>query len=187
MRKHEVDEVRRLIELRPSDQEHDIWRLLCTPETLASTVNLMCDSLDRSRITHICGPEARGFLLGGLVAHEMSLPFLPARKVGTFLPGEVISARTKPDWEGKQVTYAIRARSIPPGSNVALVDDWFTTGNHFRAIRSLVEAEGSRLDHARVIVTELSDGLDCEGVDLRAVLHWCPTRRAFHEGAGQLM
>lgn len=187
MRTPEVDHVRRLIDLRPTDKDHDIWRLLGDPGTMASIIAMMCESLADVPITHVCGPEARGFLLGGLVAHEMSLPFVPARKVGAFMPGEVVTMKSEPDWEGKRVTYAIRSRTIPPGSNVALVDDWFTTGNHFRAIRSIIESEGSSLDQARVIVSEATDRLAEEGVDLRTVLHWCPRRRIFHEGGLQLM
>lgn len=187
MRRPEVDQILRLIEIRPTDEDHDIWRLLGDPGALSSVVSAMCQSLDGLRITHICGPEARGFLLGGLVAHEMSLPFVPARKHGGFMPGKIVSKTCDPDWQGKRVTYAMRAHSVPPHANVAVVDDWFTTGNHFRAIRSLVESEGARADHARVIVTESSDGLALESVDLKALLYWCPQSRQFHERGFQLM
>jgi adenine phosphoribosyltransferase len=88
------------------------------------------------------GLEARGFILGGAIAHQLSLGFVPIRKKGK-LPGAVIS-------EDYQLEYGeaiveIHDDAIQPGEKVLLVDDLLATGGTAEAGIKLVERLGGEI------------------------------------------
>ena len=85
------------------------------------------------------GLEARGFILGGAVAHQLSAGFVPIRKKGK-LPGAVISEEYQLEY-GEAIV-EIHDDAIQPGERILLVDDLLATGGTAEAGIKLVERLG---------------------------------------------
>ena len=84
----------------------------------------------------VVGIEARGFLVGMLVAPRLGVGFVPIRKPGK-LPGQVVSIEYALEYGNDGLELQVDA--IGPGSRVMLVDDVLATGGTMAAAASLVE------------------------------------------------
>src|SRR5450631_2466928 len=67
----------------------DITTLIADPAGLRAAIDGLVLPFLTARIDHVAGIEARGFILGGAVAHELGRGFVPIRKKGK-LPGKTI-------------------------------------------------------------------------------------------------
>src|SRR5688572_10190617 len=67
---------------RPGILFKDITPVLANPSIREEVVQVIAARFADQRITAVAGIEARGFILGSLIAHEMKLPFVPIRKSG---------------------------------------------------------------------------------------------------------
>ncbi len=94
-------------------------------------------------IDKVVGLEARGFILGGAVAHQLSVGFVPIRKKGK-LPGAVLSEAYALEYG--EAVMEIHDDALAPGDKVLIVDDLLATGGTAAAGINLCE----RLD-AQVI------------------------------------
>ncbi len=89
----------------------------------------------------VAGIEARGFIFGALVAHELGLPFVPIRKQGK-LPRPTYAARY--DLEYGSATVEMHRDAVHKGQRVLLIDDVLATGGTAAAAAALVaQAEGT--------------------------------------------
>lgn len=87
----------------------------------------------------ICGPEARGFIVGCPVADRLKIGFAPARKKGK-LPRETVSVTY--DLEYGQAELFMHKDAVKPGQKVLIVDDLLATGGTVKATIDLVEQLG---------------------------------------------
>ncbi len=94
------------------------------------------------RIDKVAGLEARGFILGGAVAHQLSTGFVPIRKKGK-LPGAVISQAYTLEY-GEAVV-EVHDDAMQPGESVLLVDDLLATGGTAEAGIRLLERLGAKV------------------------------------------
>ncbi len=94
------------------------------------------------RIDKVVGLEARGFILGGAVAHQLSCGFVPIRKKGK-LPGPTISQSYTLEY-GEAVV-EVHEDALQPGETVLLVDDLLATGGTAEAGIKLVERLGAKI------------------------------------------
>ena len=90
--------------------------------------------------THIAGIEARGFIVGAALAHQVELPFVTIRKAGK-LPCDTVSASY--ELEYAEAVIEIDATAIGPQDRVLIVDDLLATGGSALAAISLVETLGA--------------------------------------------
>jgi adenine phosphoribosyltransferase len=95
-----------------------------------------------TKIDKVAGIEARGFILGGAIAHQLSAGFVPIRKKGK-LPHKKVSI-------GYSLEYGIdememHADAITPGERVVLVDDLVATGGTAEAAVKLLKQLGADL------------------------------------------
>src|SRR5215468_5107338 len=74
---------------KPGIMFRDITTLLGNPRAFRRAVDEMVQPYAGMKIDKVAGLEARGFILGGAVAHQLSVGFIPVRKKGT-LPHNVI-------------------------------------------------------------------------------------------------
>ena len=95
-----------------------------------------------SRINYVVGLDARGFLLGPIIAQRLGAGFVPVRKRGK-LPGECVQATFTKEY-GSDV-FEMQKDAMPPGSNVLIVDDLIATGGSAAAAGSLVRQMGSKV------------------------------------------
>lgn len=93
-------------------------------------------------IDKVVGLEARGFILGGAIAHQLSLGFVPIRKKGK-LPGKTIEQEYVLEY-GK-ATMEVHDDALQPGEKVLLVDDLLATGGTAEAGIKLIERMGAQV------------------------------------------
>ncbi len=94
------------------------------------------------RIDKVVGLEARGFILGGAIAHQLTVGFVPIRKKGK-LPGTTISQDYKLEYG--EAIMEIHDDALQPGEKVLLVDDLLATGGTAEAGIKLIERLGAEI------------------------------------------
>jgi adenine phosphoribosyltransferase len=94
------------------------------------------------KIDHVAGIEARGFILGGAVAHRLKAGFVPVRKKGK-LPWQTIGQEYQLEYGTDAVEIHIDA--VKPGDQVLLVDDLIATGGTAEAAIKLIERAGAQV------------------------------------------
>ncbi|MEM9642578.1 MAG: adenine phosphoribosyltransferase, partial [Pseudomonadota bacterium] len=94
------------------------------------------------RIDRVAGLEARGFILGGAVAHQLSVGFVPIRKKGK-LPGTTLQQPYTLEYG--EAVMEIHDDAIQPGEKVLLVDDLLATGGTAEAGVALIERSGGEV------------------------------------------
>ena len=97
----------------------------------------------------VAGIEARGFILGGAVAHQLGLGFVPVRKKGK-LPWETIGEEYELEYGTDMVE--IHADAVKEGDKVLLVDDLIATGGTAEAAIKLFRRAGASVPGASFVV-----------------------------------
>jgi len=120
----------------------DITPLLKDRHAFRECVRAMADSFRGKDIDCVASNEARGFIVGAAVAHELGVGFVPIRKKGK-LPPKVHSLSYAKEYESD--TIEIREDSIERGDKVLLVDDLLATGGTIKANADLVEKLGGKV------------------------------------------
>ncbi|WP_439522374.1 adenine phosphoribosyltransferase [Marivita sp.] len=122
------------------------------------------------RFDKVVGLEARGFILGGAIAHQLSVGFVPVRKKGK-LPGAVISEDYALEY-GEAVV-EIHDDAIQPGEKILLVDDLLATGGTAEAGLKLIERLGGEVIGCAFIIDLPELGgrkkLEAMGMDVHAL------------------
>ncbi|TRW97548.1 adenine phosphoribosyltransferase [Paracoccus sp. M683] len=93
-------------------------------------------------IDKVVGLEARGFILGGAIAHQLSTGFVPIRKKGK-LPGPVISEAYQLEYG--EAVMEIHDDALKPGERVLIVDDLLATGGTAEAGIKLCQRLGAEV------------------------------------------
>lgn len=134
---------------KPGILFRDITTLLGHAEGFRETIHAFTTRFAVQRIDKVAGIEARGFILGGAVAHHLGAGFVPIRKKGK-LPAEIVGY----DYELEYGTDRIEMHSdaIQPGERVLLVDDLIATGGTAEAGVRLIELVGGELVSAAFVI-----------------------------------
>jgi adenine phosphoribosyltransferase len=101
------------------------------------------------RIDKVVGLEARGFIMGGAIAHQLSVGFVPVRKKGK-LPGAVISEEYQLEYGA--AVMELHDDAITPGEKILVVDDLLATGGTAEAGIKLIERLGGEIVACSFIV-----------------------------------
>ncbi|MDM8167362.1 adenine phosphoribosyltransferase [Roseovarius sp.] len=120
----------------------DVTTLFADPRGFRMAVDQMLHPYAGLRIDKVVGLEARGFILGGAMAHQLSVGFVPIRKKGK-LPGKVISEDYQLEY-GEAVV-EVHDDAIAAGETVLLVDDLLATGGTAEAGIRLIERLGGEI------------------------------------------
>ena len=91
------------------------------------------------RIDKVVGLEARGFILGGAIAHQLSVGFVPIRKKGKTAGATMSQEYTL---EYGEAVMEVHDDAIQPGEKVLVVDDLLATGGTAEAGIKLIERMG---------------------------------------------
>ena len=105
-------------------------------------------------VTIVCAPEARGPILGALVAVELGAGLVLVRKDERNHPGADRRVVSAPTWRGTTESFQTRSWDIAAGDRVLVVDDWVTTGSSLRAVRSLIRSAGAEYVGASILVNK---------------------------------
>jgi len=120
----------------------DVTTLFADPRGFRMAIDQMLHPYAGMEIDKVVGLEARGFILGGAIAHQLSLGFVPIRKKGK-LPGAVISEDYALEY-GEAVV-EIHDDAIEAGEKILLVDDLLATGGTAEAGIKLIERLGGEI------------------------------------------
>ena len=134
---------------KPGIQFRDITTLIADPAGLRATVDGLVVPFLTARIDHVAGIEARGFILGGAVAHELGRGFVPIRKKGK-LPARTIGQDYSLEYGVD--TIEIHADAIHEGDRVLLIDDLIATGGTAEAAIELIRRSGGDLVAAAFVI-----------------------------------
>src|ERR1700742_4204567 len=118
----------------------DITTLLGDARAFRRTVDELVQPWAGGKVDKVAGIEARGFILGGAVAHQVSAGFVPIRKKGK-LPFKRVSI-------GYSLEYGIdememHEDAVNKGERVILVDDLVATGGTAQAAVKLLRQMGA--------------------------------------------
>ena len=121
---------------KPGILFRDITTLLGDARAFHRAVDELIHPWAGTKIDKVAGIEARGFILGGAIAHQLSAGFVPIRKKGK-LPHTKVSI-------GYSLEYGIdememHADAVTPGERVVLVDDLVATGGTAEAAVKLLQ------------------------------------------------
>ena len=120
----------------------DVSTLFADPRGFRMAVDQLLHPYVGVAIDKVVGLEARGFILGGAVAHQLGVGFVPIRKKGK-LPGTTIAQEYKLEY-GEAIV-EIHDDALMPDEKVLLVDDLLATGGTAQAGINLVERLGAQV------------------------------------------
>ena len=120
----------------------DVTTLFSDPRGFRMAVDQMLHPYAGMHIDKVVGLEARGFILGGAIAHQLGTGFVPRRKKGK-LPGLTISQRYMLEY-GEDIL-ELHDDAIEAGERALLVDDLLATGGTAEAGIRLLEKLGGQI------------------------------------------
>ena len=127
----------------------DVTTLFKNPEAFHELMDQLAASVADKQVDAIVGPEARGFVLGSVMAYLLKTGFVPVRKPGK-LPYESVSYSY--DLEYGSDTIEIHKDAITPGMKVVVTDDLLATGSTALAACKLVEQLGGEVVGVRFAI-----------------------------------
>lgn len=122
---------------------------LLLDHTLSSDVAADVVSRHRGAVDLVLGIEARGFILGSVIAHHLGVGFVPVRKAGK-LPSACHSVDY--DLEYGSATLQMHVDALTPGDRVLVVDDVLATGGTAAATCDLVTRAGAHVRALEVVL-----------------------------------
>jgi adenine phosphoribosyltransferase len=134
---------------KPGIQFRDITTLLGNARAFRRAVDELVQPWAGSKIDKVAGVEARGFILGGAVAHQVSAGFVPIRKKGK-LPHTTVRVVYSLEYGLDEME--VHADAIEPGERVILVDDLIATGGTAEAAVKLMRNMGAQVLAACFII-----------------------------------
>ncbi|MEQ6201425.1 adenine phosphoribosyltransferase [Sulfitobacter sp. HNIBRBA2951] len=127
----------------------DVTTLFASPRGFRMAIDQMLHPFAGVQIDKVVGLEARGFIMGGAIAHQLSVGFVPIRKKGK-LPGKTLSQDYTLEYG--QATMEIHDDAIQPGERVLVVDDLLATGGTAEAGIKLLERLGAQIVSTSFII-----------------------------------
>ena len=127
----------------------DITTLLGNPRAFRRAVDELVHPYAGLKVDKIAGMEARGFILGGAVAHQVSAGFVPIRKKGK-LPHTTVRIAYSLEYGIDEME--VHADAIKPGERVILVDDLIATGGTAEGAVKLMRQIGADVVAACFII-----------------------------------
>ena len=125
---------------KPGIQFRDITTLLKDPFGFRKLVNDLVQPFAGKRVDAVAGIEARGFIIGGAVAHQLSTGVIPVRKKGK-LPWDTIGQDYELEYGTDRVE--IHRDAVGEGETVLIVDDLLATGGTALATLDLLRQAGA--------------------------------------------
>ncbi|TCT02175.1 adenine phosphoribosyltransferase [Aquabacter spiritensis] len=134
---------------KPGILFRDITTLLGDARAFRRAVDELVQPWAGSKVDKVAGIEARGFIIGGAVAHQLSAGFVPIRKKGK-LPHQTV--RMAYALEYGQDEMEMHVDAVAAGERVILVDDLIATGGTAEGAVKLLRNIGARVEAACFIV-----------------------------------
>lgn len=127
----------------------DITPVLQDPRTFRALIDLFVYRYMRQRLDLVAGVDARGFIVGSVLAHELNLGFVPVRKKGK-LPFDTVAEEYVLEYGNASVE--MHTDAVRPGQRVLLVDDLIATGGTMLAAIKLLQRLGANVVEATAVI-----------------------------------
>lgn len=124
---------------QPGVNFRDVTTLFSDPEAIREMIEAFSIECTKRQVNAIAGVDARGFILGGALAHHLHKPFVPVRKKGK-LPHATVSQEY--DLEYGKAAVEIHTDACRPGDRILVIDDLIATGGTLLASTQLFEKIG---------------------------------------------
>jgi adenine phosphoribosyltransferase len=134
---------------KPGIMFRDITTLLGNPRAFRRAVDELVQPWAGARIDKVAGMEARGFILGGAVAHQLSSGFIPIRKKGK-LPHTTVSIAYSLEYGVDEME--VHSDAVTKGQRVILVDDLIATGGTATGAVKLLQQIGAEVVAACFVI-----------------------------------
>ena len=134
---------------KPGIMFRDITTLLADARAFRQAVDELVQPFAGMKIDKVAGIEARGFILGGAVAHQLSAGFVPLRKKGK-LPHRTRAVEYALEYGSDTIEMHLDA--VAAGQKVMLVDDLIATGGTALAAVQLLRAADAEIMAAAFVV-----------------------------------
>jgi adenine phosphoribosyltransferase len=156
---------------KPGIQFRDITTLLGNARAFHAVVDELVKPWTEARIDRVAGIEARGFILGGAVAHRLASGFVPIRKKGK-LPHATVRVAYSLEYGLDEME--VHRDGVADGERIILVDDLIATGGTAEAAVKLLRTLGAEIQ-AACFVIDLPDlggrrRLEALGVPVRTLV-----------------
>jgi adenine phosphoribosyltransferase len=127
----------------------DITTLLGDAEAFRHAVDALTDPFRNAGITKVAGIEARGFILGGAIAHQLKAGFVPLRKRGK-LPGETYAVEYALEYGTDAME--MHRDALVEGERTMMIDDLIATGGTALAAVELLRRGGADVVAAGFVI-----------------------------------
>ena len=134
---------------KPGILFRDITTLLADARAFRRAVDQLVHPWAGNKIDKVAGIEARGFILGGAVAHQVSAGFVPIRKKGK-LPHTTVRIAYSLEYGLDEMEMHVDA--VHPGERVILIDDLIATGGTAEGAVKLLRQVGAEVLAACFII-----------------------------------
>ncbi|MCR9121254.1 MAG: adenine phosphoribosyltransferase [Phyllobacteriaceae bacterium] len=158
---------------KPGIMFRDITTLLGDASAFRRSVDELVHPYAGTKIDKIAGVEARGFILGGAMSHQLSAGFVPIRKKGK-LPHETVRIAYSLEYGVDEME--MHKDAVEPGEKVILVDDLIATGGTAEGAVKLLQQMGADVV-AACFVIDLPDlggraKIEALGVPVRTLIEF---------------
>src|SRR5690606_13372454 len=134
---------------KPGVTFRDITPVLQDPQSFRVLVDMFVYRYMRQRLDLVAGIDARGFILGSVLAYELNLGFVPVRKKGK-LPFQTVAEEYSLEYGNAVVE--MHTDSVRPGQRVLLIDDLIATGGTMLAASKLLQRLGANVIESAAII-----------------------------------
>lgn len=150
----DLDLIRRTIRTvadwpEPGVQFRDITPLLQSPRVFRVLIDQFVHRYFDTRPQAVAGLDARGFIIGSVLAYELGVGFVPIRKKGK-LPYTTVEETY--ELEYGSATVEMHTDAVQAGDRVVLIDDLIATGGTMMAGKRLLERLGATVIEGAAIV-----------------------------------
>ena len=134
---------------KPGVQFRDITTLLGNARAFRRAIDELVHPYAGLKVDKVAGIEARGFILGGAMAHQLSSGFVPIRKKGK-LPHETVRVAYSLEYGVDEME--MHRDAVKPGERVILVDDLIATGGTAEGAVKLLTQMGAEIVAACFVI-----------------------------------
>ncbi len=134
---------------KPGVTFRDITPVLQDPRSFRVLIDLFVYRYMGQKLDLVAGVDARGFIVGSVLAYELNLGFVPVRKQGK-LPFNTVAEEYSLEYGNASVE--MHTDSVRPGQRVLLIDDLIATGGTLMAAARLLQRLGANVVEAAAII-----------------------------------
>ena len=127
----------------------DITPLFQSPKALRLVIDSFIQRYIDAEFTHVGAMDARGFLIGSIVAYELNKPLVLFRKQGK-LPADLLAEAYQTEYG--EALLEVHADSLCDGDSVVMFDDLIATGGTLVAAANLIRRMGAKVHEAAAII-----------------------------------